>query len=252
MITICPVVGNADIMKSFYPESRFGGFTDIDGTVRFYSRVQALLEPHYTVLDVGCGRGAYQDDQCRYRRQLRIFKGKCRRVVGIDVDPAATANPFLDEFYLLDGSTWPLADQSVDLCLADYVLEHVEDPSQFFVECERVLRQNGYLCLRTPNKLGYVAFLANIIPRKLHIKLLKKVQDRRQEQDVFPTVYRCNTIGKTKKMLTEHGFDHCVYGYDAEPQYSGSSRLLYTMAIIYNYIIPRYFKNALFIFARKR
>jgi len=26
-----------------YPESRFGGFSDIDGTVTFYSRVNALL-----------------------------------------------------------------------------------------------------------------------------------------------------------------------------------------------------------------
>jgi len=30
-------------METFYPESRFGGFTQIDGTVAFYSRVQALV-----------------------------------------------------------------------------------------------------------------------------------------------------------------------------------------------------------------
>jgi len=55
----------------FYPESRFGGFSDVDGTVAFYARVQAILTPESVVLDVGCGRGAgLQDDRVEYRRDL--------------------------------------------------------------------------------------------------------------------------------------------------------------------------------------
>ncbi len=45
-------------LERFYPESRFGGFSDLDGTVAFYGRIQALLAAGMTVLDVGCGRGA--------------------------------------------------------------------------------------------------------------------------------------------------------------------------------------------------
>jgi len=35
----------------YYPEFRFGGFTDIDGTIIFYSRVNSLLDSSFTVLD---------------------------------------------------------------------------------------------------------------------------------------------------------------------------------------------------------
>ena len=54
-----------DFKERFYPESRFGGFTDIDGTVVFYLRVNSLINASSTVLDFGCGRGAYDEDTVR-------------------------------------------------------------------------------------------------------------------------------------------------------------------------------------------
>jgi hypothetical protein len=50
----------------FFPETRFGGFTYVDGTVNFFTRVNALLEPGSVVLDVGCGRGGYVADPVNY------------------------------------------------------------------------------------------------------------------------------------------------------------------------------------------
>jgi hypothetical protein len=89
--------------KKFYPESQFGGFSDIDGTVRFYTRVNSLIEKSSTILEVGCGRGEYMDDSNKYRRELRILKGKGDKVIGIDVDSNAMGNPFIDEFHLIQG-----------------------------------------------------------------------------------------------------------------------------------------------------
>jgi len=80
----------------FYPEARFGGFTDIDGTIAFFNRVNSLLAPSFTVLDVGCGRGSYGNDPVQLRRKLRILKGKVSKLVGIDVDHAAQENPYID------------------------------------------------------------------------------------------------------------------------------------------------------------
>ena len=37
----------------------FGGFSSLDGTMEFFTRVNVLLEPDYTVLDLGAG-GASQ------------------------------------------------------------------------------------------------------------------------------------------------------------------------------------------------
>ncbi len=96
-----------EYMGLYYPETRFGGFTDVDSTIAFYTRVQTLVDPSSVVLDIGCGRGAWAEDPVRLRSQLRTFQGKCRQVIGIDVDPQARNNPFLDEFRLVDGR--PLA-----------------------------------------------------------------------------------------------------------------------------------------------
>ena len=89
------------LKEIFYPESKFGGFTDIDGTIVFYQRVNSLLEKHFVLLDVGCGRGAYGEDTILIKKNLRIFKTKVKKVIGIDIDKAAEKNPFLDELMVI-------------------------------------------------------------------------------------------------------------------------------------------------------
>ena len=81
-----------------YPELTVGGFTHIDRSIAFYLQVNALLRPSFTVLDVGCGRGEYAEDPVAIRRDLRILKGRCAKVIGIDADPGASVNPCVDEF----------------------------------------------------------------------------------------------------------------------------------------------------------
>jgi hypothetical protein len=48
-----------NIKEMFYPESRFGGFSDIDATITFYDRINSLIQKSDTVLDIGCGRGVW-------------------------------------------------------------------------------------------------------------------------------------------------------------------------------------------------
>jgi SAM-dependent methyltransferase len=240
-----------DFKYLFYPESRFGGFTDIDGTIIFYTRVNSLLEPHYVVVDFGCGRGAHRDDPVVIRRELKILKGKVQKVIGLDIDPVAEENPYIDEFYLLKGDVWPLQDDSVDLCISDAVLEHLERPESFFAECARVLRRGGYLCIRTSNAWNWVSICGRIIPNKWHAKILAKIQLQRKEADVFPTVYRCNTVLKIRKMLDKYGFEHVVYGYEAEPSYLGFSKIAYWFGTLHQRFAPGFLRPAIFAFARK-
>jgi SAM-dependent methyltransferase len=236
----------------YYPESRFGTFTDVDGTIAFYLRVNGLVDAESVVLDVGCGRGAYADDPTPVRRDLRILKGKVKKVIGIDIDESSEKNPCLDEFnFITEQNLWPLQDSSVDLCLCDNVLEHVEDPEAFFSECQRIVKQGGYLCIRTTNLLSYVGILSKLVPNKLSARVLSRVQDKRREEDIFPTLYRCNTIRRVRSMLEDHGFYHCVYGYEAEPSYLSFSRLSYFLGVMHQRFAPRGIRVAIFAFGRK-
>jgi len=241
-----------DYQSIFYPEKKFGGFTGVDGTIAFYIRVNSLVNSSSVVLDVGCGEGVYANDPVLVRRNLRIFKGRCEKVIGIDVDEKAGENPFLDEFFLLENSRWPIEDESVDVCICDNLLEHIEDPQLFFSECRRVIKKDGFLCVRTPNVLSYFGLISRLMPNKLHAWLLKKVQSGRKEENIFPTFYRCNTKRKVKRILDKYGFDNCVYGYEAEPSYLSFSRFFYFLGVLHQKYAPNMFKIAIFAFGKKR
>src|SRR5712691_10454437 len=77
------VANEMSFKERHYPETRFGGFTDVDGTIAFYTRVGSLVDGSSVVLDVGSGRGAYAEDHVPVRRDLRILKRRVRRVIGM-------------------------------------------------------------------------------------------------------------------------------------------------------------------------
>lgn len=235
----------------FYPEAQFGGFTDIDGTVAFFSRVNSLLEPSFVVLDVGCGRGVHSEDLVQFRRNLRILKGKVSKVIGIDVDQAASKNQLIDEFHQIRDYEWPIDNSSVDMIVCDYVLEHVDDPDKFFAEIARVLKNGGFLCIRTPNQWSYVSIAATLIPNKYHSRITSYVQDARKDEDVFPTVYKCNSTAKLRRMMKNSGFEECVvYGYEAEPSYLSFSQLAYSFGVFHQRFAPKFLRQTLFSFGK--
>lgn len=242
-----------DYLGLYYPESRFGGFTGVDSTIAFYTRVQSLVNPSSVVLDVGCGRGAYAEDPVRVRRELRTFRGKCKRVIGIDVDRQARENPFLDEFRLIEGDRWPVEDAAIDVAVCDHVLEHIGQPERFFAECRRTIKPGGCLCVRTPNALNYISLLAKLVPNRFHARVLDKVlSTTKKHEDTFPTAYRCNTTWRMRQMLDRCGFEHCVYTYEAEPYHLGFCRWAYLCGVLHQRFAPRLLKAMIFAFARRR
>lgn len=248
------------LIKKFYPEAQLLGYTFVDGTLMFYNTVNKLIGENAlekTLLDLGCGRGWYmykeKDSEGYLVKQLRNFKGKVKKVIGIDVDEKAATNPALDEFRLMEiDKPWPLEDASIDICICDYVMEHVSNVSFFFSELTRVIKKGGVVCFRTPNKLGYVAAISALIPNSLHTKVLKKVQTNRDEKDVFPVVYNCNTKKKFVAFFKEYGFDPFVYHYEAEPNYLKFSYISFAFGYYLNKLLPKSLKNTLFSFGIKR
>jgi SAM-dependent methyltransferase len=235
----------------FYPESRLSGFSYVDGTIAFYSQVNALLTPASVVVDVGCGRGAYQHDPISFRRDLRIFRGKVQRVIGIDVTQAGEDNPFLDEFRPITGEIWPLETACADVLVSDNVLEHVADPAAFFAECWRVLKPGGWVCLRTPNVFSYFGLISRLVPNRRHVQVLRLAKDQVREEDTFPTYYRCNTLWGLRRTLQRQGFAPIVTGYDSEPTYLAFSGLTYFFGVLHQRFAPGFMKVGLHGFGKK-
>ena len=174
-------------------------------------------------------------------------------MIGIDVDAAGATNPIIDEFRPIPADfRWPVADASVDLAIARSVLEHVPNPESFFNELARVVKPGGYFVAHTPNRFGYPAIAAVLIPNRHHAKIVGYAQGDREEQDVFPTLYRCNTKGASRDLLESRRFDVAVHGWEAEPGYLAFSRTLFRVASWFHRLIPQPLQTVLFVYARKR
>ena len=236
-----------------YPETGAGGFSRVDGTVQFFSRVQALLQPGDIILEFGAGRGAeLREDPVPFRRSLRSLRGRAGRVIGVDVDPAVLTNPFLDEAHVIEpNDRLPLADASVDIIVSDHVFEHVTDAAHVARELGRVLRPGGWICARTPNRWSYVGLGINLIPNRLHARLLQALQPGRKALDVFPTRYRLNSFGALTRNFPPGSFEHHSYGCDAEPVYVGAVSPAWWLMRAVHRFSPRAWRGVLFVFIRK-
>lgn len=152
----------------------------------YNNRIRALARGAERVLDFGAGRGIGCID-------LRLSGA---HVVGCDVSPAVQRNPNLDSAFIIKpGKPLPFPDNHFDLIVSRYVLEHVEDGGFVAKELRRVLKPGGHFCAITPNRWGYVALGATVIPNFLHVAALKAIQPEKEAEDTFPTRYRMNTPG---------------------------------------------------------
>ncbi|MXO67071.1 methyltransferase domain-containing protein [Altericroceibacterium endophyticum] len=237
-----------------YKEFDAGQFSRKDCTVAFYTRVDALLNPTVTLLNLGAGRGAnIVADYSSYRRKIQTFSGRVAKVIGLDVDPAVEENPDLDEAYVIDPSgKYPLLDESIDIIVSDHVLEHVDDPQGFAAEIDRVLKPGGWFCARTPTKWGYIGIATRSIPNSLHVRLLSRLQPQRKAEDVFPTRYRLNSISDLRDAFPPERWRHCSYGYNGVPSYHANRSLFFRMIDVYNWLMPNTLSAKFHVFLQKR
>ena len=243
---------NTEVIMTYDPNSNLvGGFSDTDGTINFYLRINSLLNEEAVVLDFGAGRAAwFEDDGCQTRRSVRLIKGRVKKVIAADIDDAVFQNRASDLQILMkhDGDL-ELDQHKVNLVIADYVLEHIEDPRKFVEQVDNCLESGGWFCARTPHKYSYVGIVARLLKNELHSKALKLVQPNRKEVDVFPTTYKLNTLRDVQKAF--YGWEQKSYVYRSDPAYFFGNRFLYQLQSVLHRILPAFFCGNLFIFVRK-
>ena len=241
------------IRKRWYPEIGAGGFSRIDGTVEFYSRVQAVLPGAGTVVDLGAGRGNWQEDSCQWRRRLCDLRAVGRLVVGADIDPAVENNTGVDVAVLLGhGGMLPFSDGSLRVVVADWVFEHIDDPLITAQELARTVAPGGWVCARTPNKWGYVGVGARLVPNRHHVQFLRRLQPYRDEADVFPVRYKLNTLDAIRTAFPAAHWRHCSYGYNPDPGYTGHSISGLLLVEAWQRVAPEVLCATLHIFLQRR
>jgi len=192
--------------------------------------------PKY-VLDLGAGAGILSEMN---------FKGIAHRICGIDPDPRVIDNPHLDEGIVGYGELIPYCDGEFDVVFADNVFEHLSNPEKVFGEVFRVLRQEGVLLAKTPNKLHYMPTIARITPHRFH-QWVNRLRGRDPE-DTFPTRYLANTPEDVRRIAAKMGFVVEVIDLiEGRPEYLRFSVLPYLVGWLYERLV-----NVVPIFSRYR
>ena len=125
-------------LKRFFYEGRPDW---VDGTTRYIGMLADFIPKRCTVLDVGAGSGD------GFSHALRLPD---RSFVGLDPDRAVLENPHLVEAVVGTAEDMPFESGSFDAVVANYSLEHVQDPRACAREIARVLRPGGVFGFRTP------------------------------------------------------------------------------------------------------
>jgi SAM-dependent methyltransferase len=190
------VANNTDVWFERYYFSRPGY---LSGTTEFHGMARVALgpgPPGRPILEIGAGP----------ENQTSLFLSGFGELQGVDVSEEVLGNRHLRKAVVYDGKKLPFAAEQFDLCVSDYVLEHIEDTAEHFREVARVLRPGGKYCFRTPNLLHYVAMASHLLPHSVHVKLANRMRGVGPEgHDPYPTFYRANTAGQLRKLCRAAG-----------------------------------------------
>jgi ubiquinone/menaquinone biosynthesis C-methylase UbiE len=189
--------------------------------------IQKHLIPGQRVLDAGCGR------YLKFSKQL----SRIATVVGIDLETTLETENLRPPFGVRGNlSDLPFPASHFDMVISRSVVEHLEDPQRVFREFARVLKPGGKVVIITPNKYDYVSLIASLTPYALHRRLVHKIF-RVSEDDVFPTLYRANTLGAIRKALTTATFiEKELRTINHYPAYLMFSPVLFRLGILYERI----------------
>lgn len=149
-----------------------------------------------TLLDVGCGAGAF----AATLREAR--PGAPLEIWGVELDAAAAARArgAVDRVLVGDAvaRVGELADGAVDCVVCNDVLEHLSEPAALLRQVRRVLAPGGALVASVPN----VRYFFNVVDLVVHGRW-----DYVDEGILDRTHLRFFTRDSLRRLLVDEGFD---------------------------------------------
>lgn len=199
-------------------------------------QLEAIVRRHITpgsfVLDLGCGRGGV----------VELFWRQVRVAAGLDPDTPSLAEHRAPGMPVIRGvgERLPFVDESFDLIVCVWVLEHLRDPKVAFAEVRRVLRPKGHFVFVTPN-LRNPMMLMNRLGKALP-GLQRRVVPRlygRREGDTFPVRYRANTLGAIRELARDSGLDVYDLRVVPDPTYLAVNGFMFRASVLSERLMPK-------------
>ena len=195
----------------------------------YESLVAGYLGPEAKVLDVGCGRGGV----------LERLHPKAALSAGIDVDiPSLREHraPAVKRV-AAKAEDIPFANESFDLVICSWVLEHLREPEAAFREIGRVLKPGGHFVFLTPNALHPIPLLNRLSPGRLQRVLVPGFYGR-AEEDTFSVVYRANAERDIERFARKAGMERVSLHYIEDPTYIAINDFFFRLGILMERFIP--------------
>lgn len=174
------------------------------------------------VLDVGCGRGGV----------IELLHGDVALAVGVDPDVTSLAEhraPIHRAGGLLEALPFP--DESFDLVVCSWVLEHLAEPERALAEIGRVLVRGGHWVFLAPNGYHPLAWANRLLSvwGASQARLVSWLYGR-AEADTFPAVYRANTRAGIHRLATDAGLWPVAFCTVGDPTYLAFNEPLFRLA----------------------
>ncbi len=230
---------NAALIRRYYPGYRSPKLT-------YEDVLDEMVRPDTVWLDLGCGKRVCADESLN-----RELPRRARLVVGADLDAGLARHASIRTLVRCDAAALPFRSGSFTLVSASFVVEHVERPGCVFKEVARVCRPGARFVVFTPNLFNYGMLIAAITPYRFHLfyKRLTHYLARRRwcdfDEDMFPTRYRANSLGRLRRLTGRAAFQVERLERLSLAHSFGFVRPLYACSLLFERLIDRRWLNVM-------
>jgi SAM-dependent methyltransferase len=199
-------------------------------------QLEAMVRSHATaqshVLDLGCGRGGV----------VELIWRDVKLAAGIDPDPPSLAGHRAAGMPVVRGlgEQLPFVDETFDVIVCLWVLEHLKDPALTLREVHRVLRPGGHFVFLTPN-IRNPLMLANRIGKAIPA-LQRRIVPRfygREEADTFPVQYHANTVEAIRGHAQASGLKVYDMRVVPDPTYLAVNGFMFQASVVSERLMPK-------------